>query len=122
MKYFSAEHIKKGTTFFTKNPQILYTTFLLIIIPVAFLFSAQTFLDVARSQQDQLEQNRISLMLDTFSKFAAPSLESGESLQDKVVAIAKQNDTIVEFKVFVRPLKALNLIHQKMAELLERDR
>jgi hypothetical protein len=27
---------------------------------------------------------------------------------------------IVEFKVFVRPLKAINLIHQKMAELLER--
>jgi hypothetical protein len=26
---------------------------------------------------------------------------------------------IVEFKVFVRPLKAINLIHQKMAELLE---
>ena len=29
---------------------------------------------------------------------------------------------IVEFKVFVRPLKAINLIHQKMAELLERNR
>ncbi|MBT7952955.1 MAG: nuclear transport factor 2 family protein [Gammaproteobacteria bacterium] len=29
---------------------------------------------------------------------------------------------IVEFKVFVRPLKAINLIHQKMAELLERGR
>jgi SnoaL-like protein len=29
---------------------------------------------------------------------------------------------IEEFKVFVRPLKAINLIHQKMAELLERGR
>ena len=29
---------------------------------------------------------------------------------------------IEEFKVFVRPLKAINLIHQKMAELLERNR
>ena len=27
---------------------------------------------------------------------------------------------IIEFKVFVRPLKAINLIHQKMAELLQR--
>ena len=29
-----------------------------------------------------------------------------------------ENGKIVEFKVFVRPLKAINLIHQKMAALL----
>jgi hypothetical protein len=29
---------------------------------------------------------------------------------------------IVEFKVFVRPLKAINLIHQKMAAMLQSSR
>jgi hypothetical protein len=36
------------------------------------------------------------------------------------IDLIKWNDEgkIVEFKVLVRPLKAINLIHQKMAELL----
>jgi hypothetical protein len=28
------------------------------------------------------------------------------------------NDQIVEFKVMIRPLKAVQLVHQKMAEVL----
>jgi hypothetical protein len=38
------------------------------------------------------------------------------------IDIIKWNDNgeIVEFKVMIRPLKALNLIHQKMGEMLER--
>jgi hypothetical protein len=30
------------------------------------------------------------------------------------------DDKIVEFKVMIRPLKAINLIHQKMGEMLQR--
>ena len=38
------------------------------------------------------------------------------------VDMIKWNDAgkIVEFKVMVRPLKAINLIHQKMGEMLQR--
>lgn len=32
-----------------------------------------------------------------------------------------ESDKIVDFKVMIRPLKAVNLIHQKMAELLARS-
>ena len=40
------------------------------------------------------------------------------------VDIIKWNDAgqIVEFKVMVRPLKAINLIHQRMAEMLQSAR
>jgi len=31
-----------------------------------------------------------------------------------------QNGQIIEFKVMIRPLKAVNLIHQKMGEMLRR--
>lgn len=39
------------------------------------------------------------------------------------VDLIRWDDTgkIVDFKVMIRPLKAVNLIHQKMAELLERS-
>ena len=29
---------------------------------------------------------------------------------------------VTEFKVMIRPLKAINLIHQKMGEMLQRER
>ena len=31
-----------------------------------------------------------------------------------------ENGRITEFKVMIRPLKAVNLIHQKMGEMLQR--
>jgi len=31
-----------------------------------------------------------------------------------------ENGQIIEFKVMIRPLKAVNLIHQKMGEMLKR--
>jgi hypothetical protein len=31
-----------------------------------------------------------------------------------------EDDHITEFKVMLRPLKAVNLIHQKMGEMLQR--
>ena len=31
------------------------------------------------------------------------------------------DDNIIEFKVMIRPLKAINLIHQKMGEMLQRE-
>lgn len=31
------------------------------------------------------------------------------------------DNRIVDFKVMVRPLKAVNLLHQKMAEMLQRS-
>lgn len=53
--------------FFKENPQILYTTFLLIVIPIAFLVSGQQFLDVAQKNQERLEKERIGLMQDVFA-------------------------------------------------------
>ncbi|HFB65762.1 MAG TPA: nuclear transport factor 2 family protein [Aeromonadales bacterium] len=36
------------------------------------------------------------------------------------IIIWNDEGKIIEFKVLIRPLKAINLIHQKMAEMLER--
>ncbi|MBI5817218.1 MAG: hypothetical protein HZB09_02210, partial [Candidatus Yonathbacteria bacterium] len=54
-------------TFLRENPQILYTAFLLIIIPAAFLVSGQQFLDVAQKNQERAEKERIGLMQDTLA-------------------------------------------------------
>jgi len=92
---------------FTKdNPQIIYTIFLLIIIPLAFIFSGQKFLDVAKENQEQLERERIGLMQDIF----VSSVHIGEHLdmedhvflQEMVEGIKKQNPSILQFKVLLK--------------------
>ncbi|MCK5027339.1 MAG: HAMP domain-containing histidine kinase, partial [Candidatus Pacebacteria bacterium] len=88
--------------FFTSKSQVVYTTFLLLIIPAAFLFSSQMFLDVSRNQQETLEEVGITLMLDTLSKFTLPYLNNGDFLQEKIISIAKQNDIIVGFDILRR--------------------
>jgi len=60
--------------FLKENPQILYTAFLLIAIPAAFLISGQQFLDVAQKNQERLEKERIGLMQDVFASL----LRTGE--------------------------------------------
>jgi hypothetical protein len=45
-----------------------------------------------------------------------------DGIQVNGVDLIRWNDAgrIVEFKVMVRPLKAVNIVHQKMAEMLQR--
>ena len=46
-----------------------------------------------------------------------------DGVQVNGVDLIKWNDAglIVEFKVMVRPLKAINLVHQRMAAMLQAD-
>jgi signal transduction histidine kinase len=107
-KIFDAflKNLSRGFVFVKENQQILYTVFLLIIIPLAFLFSGQNFLNVAKKNQERLEKERIGLMQDVF----VSSVHIGEHLnkddhsllQEIIDSINKQNPTIKDFKVLLR--------------------
>ncbi len=100
------KNISKGFFFVKKNPQILYTIFLLIVIPLAFIFTGQKFLDVAEQSQERLEKERIGLMQDVFVSTIKISdyIDSKNSsfLEDIINGISKQNPTLEQFKVIVR--------------------
>ncbi len=100
------KNISKGFFFVKENPQVLYTVFLLIVIPLAFIFTGQKFLDVAETNQERLEKERIGLMQDVFvsSVHIGDHLEKEDHtfLQNMIVGISKQNPTIEQFKVLVR--------------------
>lgn len=98
--------------FLKENPQILYTAFLLIIIPAAFLVSGQQFLDVAQKNQERLEKERIGLMQDVFASLlragnyfetASPQeVNANDSfLQNVVHDIQAQNPSFEMFKVVI---------------------
>lgn len=91
--------------FLKENPQILYTAFLLIAIPAAFLLSGQQFLDVAQKNQERLEKERIGLMQDVFASL----LSAGEYFE---TGLPRQNDADVGdsfLQSVVRDIQAQNL-------------
>ena len=102
MQKFSFQNLSQKASFFWKNPQLLYTIFLLIVIPIAFLVSSQKFLNAATTNQERLEKDRIGLVQDIFVGFAPSFMNSPEFLQKKIEKIKEQNDTIVDFKVLKR--------------------
>ena len=102
MQKFSLQYISKRISFIGKNPQLVYTIFLLIVIPLAFLVSSQKFLNVVTDHQERLEKDRIGLMQDVFVQFALPYLQDPNFLQQRIEGIVKINETITDFKVMKR--------------------
>ncbi len=99
------KNILEGFSFVRKNPQVLYTIFLLIIIPLAFIFTGQKFLDVSEKNQGRLEKERIGLMQDVFASTVhiREHLEKKDPfLQNIIVGISKQNSAIKQFKILSR--------------------
>lgn len=85
--------------FIRNNPQIIYTIFLLVAIPLAFFFTSEQFLRVASENQNRLERSRIGLMQDVFAIFASPHLEDASYLNEQIRQLAEGNETIVTFQI-----------------------
>lgn len=91
--------IARGVLFIRNNPQIFLTLLLLVAIPSAFFISGQQFLQVARENQERLEQSRIGLLHDVFVELSRGSLDNPNYLQDIIDRLASQNSDIVDFRV-----------------------
>lgn len=90
---------RNGVEFARNNPQILYTLFLVIVIPLAFFFTSEQFLKITRQNQDLLERSRIGLLQDSFAIFASGSLSKAPQLESQIREIAKNNETMVTFSI-----------------------
>ena len=95
-----ANYFSKGFLFVKNNPQIIYTIFLVVFIPVAFIVSGQKFLLVAKENQERLEKERVGVMQDIFVELAAIRMDDPVFLQDVIERLKDQNrESISEFKV-----------------------
>jgi signal transduction histidine kinase len=93
------KHFSHGVTLAKNNPQILYTFFLIIVIPYAFLLSGQRFFDVANENQDRIEKESFGLMQDSFVLIASNNLEDQVALNDSIRFFKEKNPSISEFTV-----------------------
>lgn len=90
---------KEGVRFVRMNPQIMYTLFLIVIIPVGFLFSSNKFFQVAKENQDALEQSRIGLLQDVFVLFAVEKINDPQFLEKHIQDIGNKNPSMTTFEV-----------------------
>lgn len=90
--------VKKGLLFVQKNPQLFYTLFLVVVIPLAFIVTSEQFLGVARKQNDAAERSRIGLLHDAFALFL-PSQFNVLDIDARIASIAAQNQTFSGFYV-----------------------
>lgn len=94
------DYFSQGFLFTKNNPQIIYTIFLIIVIPLAFLASGQKFLSVAKTNQERLEKERVGVMQDIFVELASTKMNDPAFLQATIEKIKAENEqSLSEFKV-----------------------
>ena len=93
------QNFEKGLRFVKGNPQLVYTIFLIIIIPVALLSNGQKFLEVSKSNQERMEKERIGILHDVFSQFATLHLEDSGFLQNRIEDVVVLNPSIEQFSI-----------------------
>ena len=99
MAKYSIKNFGKGIEFVKNNPQLIYTLFLIVIIPVALIFNGQKFLSVSNANQDRMEKERIGILQDVFSQFATLHLEDSGFLQNRIEDIVALNPSIKDFSI-----------------------
>ncbi len=113
-------YMKKGIQFVRDNPQLLYTLFLLIVIPVAFVMTSEQFLGIARAQNDKVEQSRVGLLHDAFAAFL-PEQFVPVVIDQRIADIAKNNQTITGFSVIEELEGATSSTYQVIASLNKQE-
>lgn len=92
---------ERGVRFIKDNPQIIFTLFLLVAIPLAFVVTSEQFLQVARENQNKLERSRVGMLQDTIATFAPDLIATPQILNDRLRMMRELNETIASFRITV---------------------
>lgn len=87
-------NFKRGIEFVRTNPQLLYTIFLLIAVPVAFVVSGGRFLDAAQKNQERIEQTYVSSLHDALTDVVRDAFADPGVLQIQVDRLKERDEDI----------------------------
>lgn len=87
-----------GIKFVREQPQFLLTLSLVIIIPIAFLFSAAQFKEAGRANQDRLEKDRIGILHDVFASLVSTT-DDIDVIQKEISKLVALNPDITIFRL-----------------------
>lgn len=94
--------IRKGYLFVRNNPQVLYTLFLLVVLPLAFIVSGEQFLSAARSNVERAEETRITALHDALIDIASDTLTDPAALQFNIERVSSRDADIASLSVVVK--------------------
>lgn len=85
-----------------KNPQLFWTIFVAIFITIGFIIIAQLFIQIAQDAQERLINVRIGSIQDSLSEFIELKEESREKIDNAIVNLMNQNQTILDFTFYIK--------------------
>jgi len=110
------QYIKKGVGFIRKNPTILYSFLLMVLIPLAFYYN--TFFAI-RSFQKNIDYNlqtKALLAENIFGSLATETIKDPAVLNEKIKEIARQNPEIAKIQVILPEDEKFKIIASKNSQ------
>ena len=106
-------YIKRGINFIKKNPTILYSFLLVILIPFALYYN--TFFAVSSFQKniDYNLKTKALLIGNIFEAFASDFFNNPSVLNDKIRRITKQDSEIAKIQIVLREGEKFKIISSK---------
>lgn len=103
-------NLKRGAEFVRNNPQLLYTIFLLIVVPLAFIVSGGRFLDVAQKNQERIEQTYVSSLHDALIDTARDAFADPGVLQIQVDRLAERDPDIAHLAILKKEGESMQVL------------
>lgn len=102
MNSFFGVLIQDGYSYIRKHPQLLVTLALVIIIPFAFLFSGQQFLNAARQNIATVEKDKAQLLHEIVASFVSRSQSEQLPLASTLSSLVESYKTITTIQIVVK--------------------
>lgn len=93
------EYFTAGVRYLDSHRQLLLALALLLIIPLAFLWSGQQFLSASGYTSERLEKDRIGMLHDAFAVVLSTTADPS-TLQTYMQKLKDQNPDLVRFSIF----------------------
>lgn len=91
--------ITQGIVYTRSHPQLILVLLIIVVLPLAFLYSGQRFLDAGRINQTRLEKERVGMLHDALTFIVrVPGMDPNQ-LQAEIERIALLNPDIIDIKI-----------------------
>lgn len=90
--------IKSSLQYAKSSPHLFFALVIVIILPLAFLYSGQRFLEVGKANQERLQKDRVGTLHDVFSTLLQSNPEI-ETLQEHILEVSALNPDITKFRI-----------------------
>lgn len=113
--------LKRSFDFIRKNPALLYSLLLIVLIPTALYYNTFSTVNSFQKNIDYELQTRALLAESIFGVFAPDVLENTELLQRKIEKVAKDNPEIANIRLILPENEKFKIVVSKNSEDVEQE-